>query len=452
MSIIAAGTTTTTALSSTGNTDGTLQLQVNGTTPSVTLNTLGAVGVGSTPAFGTSGQVLTSAGSTAAPSWSTNVSSQWVTTGSDIYYNTGNVGIGNTAPTAKLQLGWSLDQLKFTNPTAGTKRIGASYTGYLSGNDHAAIDLSGAGSSGGQIAFNVTPNGGSLTTAATLNLDGKLLVGSTSAPSSVGVQLLLNSSSSSGGLQLNYGAGTGGGAIVGAAGAGINFYTYTGAIGSESYSQRFNIGSAGQLGIGASPSYGTSGQVLTSGGSGAAPSWATPAGGSWVYLSTVTASNAATADVETTFDSTYDMYAIVGVGIYGTTANNIYIRLKIGGSYQAGTSYRYGAAGISSTSITLSGVRDNATDAIRTANTDLLSAASDTTANIIAYIPNPSSTTTYKSIFGQAFGGNGGNDAQWAQFVGFARGAATSALTGVRFFNATGNIYGTFRLYGIKNS
>lgn len=71
MSIIAAGTTTTTALSSTGNTDGTLQFQVNGTTASVTLNTLGAIGVGSTPAFGTSGQVLISGGSTAAPTWGT---------------------------------------------------------------------------------------------------------------------------------------------------------------------------------------------------------------------------------------------------------------------------------------------------------------------------------------------------------------------------------------------
>jgi hypothetical protein len=71
MSIIAAGTTTTTALSSTGNTDGTLQFQVNGTTPSVTLNTLGAIGVGSSPSYGTSGQVLTSGGSTVAPSWAT---------------------------------------------------------------------------------------------------------------------------------------------------------------------------------------------------------------------------------------------------------------------------------------------------------------------------------------------------------------------------------------------
>jgi hypothetical protein len=71
MSIIAAGTTTTTALSSTGNTDGTLQFQVNGTTASVTLNTLGAIGVGSSPSYGSSGNVLISGGSTAAPAWGT---------------------------------------------------------------------------------------------------------------------------------------------------------------------------------------------------------------------------------------------------------------------------------------------------------------------------------------------------------------------------------------------
>jgi hypothetical protein len=41
--------------------------------------------------------------------------------------------------------------------------------------------------------------------------------------------------------------------------------------------ERFRIGSAGELGI-AGANYGSSGQVLTSGGSGAAPSWATPTG------------------------------------------------------------------------------------------------------------------------------------------------------------------------------
>jgi len=43
---------------------------------------------------------------------------------------------------------------------------------------------------------------------------------------------------------------------------------------STSDLERFRVGSAGQLGI-AGPNYGSSGQVLTSGGSGAAPSWTT---------------------------------------------------------------------------------------------------------------------------------------------------------------------------------
>jgi hypothetical protein len=71
MSSISAGTSTGSALVSTGDTSGALQLQVNGTTPSVTLAANGSIGVGSTPAYGTSGQVLTSAGTGAAPTWVT---------------------------------------------------------------------------------------------------------------------------------------------------------------------------------------------------------------------------------------------------------------------------------------------------------------------------------------------------------------------------------------------
>ena len=54
--------------------------------------------------YGTSGQVLTSGGSGAAPTWATSASSQWTTSGTSIYYSTGNVGINTSVPGSKLSI------------------------------------------------------------------------------------------------------------------------------------------------------------------------------------------------------------------------------------------------------------------------------------------------------------------------------------------------------------
>jgi hypothetical protein len=109
MSTISSSTTTTTAYTVSADTTGTLVIQTGATpTTAVTVNASGAVGVGSSPSYGTSGQVLTSAGSSAVPTWTTVSASQWTTTGSDIYYGTSssnNVGIGtNGAPARKLEV------------------------------------------------------------------------------------------------------------------------------------------------------------------------------------------------------------------------------------------------------------------------------------------------------------------------------------------------------------
>lgn len=77
--------------------------------------------------------------------------------------------------------------------------------------------------------------------------------------------------------------------------------------------ERIRIGSAGQLGI-SGANYGTSGQVLTSGGSGAAPSWQSGGSGkveSWVNFSgTTTSSISGSGNVSSITDN--------GVGIYTT--------------------------------------------------------------------------------------------------------------------------------------
>jgi hypothetical protein len=70
-SSISAGTTSSTALVATSDTSGILALQSNNGTTGLTLNASQALGVGSTPSYGTSGQVLTSAGSAASPTWAT---------------------------------------------------------------------------------------------------------------------------------------------------------------------------------------------------------------------------------------------------------------------------------------------------------------------------------------------------------------------------------------------
>jgi hypothetical protein len=68
-------------------------------------------------AVGTAGQALVSNGAS-APSWSTITSSQWVTSGANIYYTTGNVGIGTTSPGSALDV-------------KGTLRLSGSSSGYV---------------------------------------------------------------------------------------------------------------------------------------------------------------------------------------------------------------------------------------------------------------------------------------------------------------------------------
>ena len=89
--------------------------------------------------------------------------------------------------------------------------------------------------------------------------NGRLLIGTTTANSNGSYSSVVSTgaATNNGGFQVHYNAGTqGGGSMttVNAAGGGLDFWTYTGGLGSESYSRRLRIDSSGHMGLGVTPS------------------------------------------------------------------------------------------------------------------------------------------------------------------------------------------------------
>ena len=84
--------------------------------------------------------------------------------------------------------------------------------------------------------------------------------------------------------------------------------------------ERFRVADSGQLGIGGA-NYGTSGQVLTSGGSAAAPSWASVTSGAYSLISTTTAS--ASSSIIFTGLSSYVALRLLAYNVLGSATNSI---------------------------------------------------------------------------------------------------------------------------------
>jgi len=131
----------------------------------------------------------------------------------------------------------------------------------------------------------------------------------------------------------------------------------TTADGQTASTERLRIGPAGQFGIGGS-NYGTSGQVLTSGGASAAPSWAEAGGGAWEVVSTHVLSGS-TSDLQLYgWSNNYAQYKLVFTDCYDAGDNLMRIRfyqdatsgqngtLVTGSSYsRVGTKTTYGTPG-----------------------------------------------------------------------------------------------------------
>ena len=107
-------------------------------------------------------------------------------------------------------------------------------------------------------------------------------------------------------------------------------------------SERFRIGPAGQFGIGGA-TYGTSGQVLTSGGASASPSWAAANG--MILLGTLTTTSGTTQTLSGLTLTGYDQLYIVvrGVSHNSGTSQTLLLggqTINSGGSFSSTTLFR----------------------------------------------------------------------------------------------------------------
>jgi len=104
--------------------------------------------------------------------------------------------------------------------------------------------------------------------------------------------------------------------------------------------ERLRISSDGAIGIGGA-NYGTSGQVLTSGGASAAPSWVDASGGAWEYVSTIANPNTSTVQF-TGFTTAYLAYKVYFFGVAVNTSNDRPFRAQVFLNSSLKTSgYRY---------------------------------------------------------------------------------------------------------------
>ncbi len=162
-------------------------------------------------------------------------------------------------------------------------------------------------------------------------------------------------------------------------------------------------------------------------------------GGSLILLSTVTANNSATVDLETGVGSTYDDYIVIAEGVSPSSAQLAMFRIKAGGSYLSSSVYQ---------TAKLVGEAGSAYGQVSAETAINAGAWSTSNANqsYIAYFMNCNSA-------GQKNFNVSGADPARGVILAVGSIATSNVAQGFRFMFSGGNVVtGTFRLYGIKKS
>ena len=194
---------------------------------------------------------------------------------------------------------------------------------------------------------------------------------------------------------------------------------------------------------------GSAGQFLQTNGSGVL-SFSSVSSDFVLLASTVTTSSASVS-FDGYFSSTYDNYVIYINGYAcATAASDPRVRFRRSNADVTASNYRWiSSRGRRSSSTTSIDAGDSGWDDDKIGLSQDMSNAGVTAHNYIIQIPNPLDANVYPSIIFDGTSTNSDN-ADYYRRYGFGRLTSTGALSGITFYNSSGNIAGRFKLYGIK--
>lgn len=199
---------------------------------------------------------------------------------------------------------------------------------------------------------------------------------------------------------------------------------------------------------------GTAGQVLTSNGNAASPTYQNVGAGTgaWVLISTQDAASSATVDFANLLTNTYRLYMVVGYNItFQTATDQFWCRIGTGAGptwKSGGTDYAYGVDGYSSAG---AAVNSASTGAAQVLLATSVSATTDLPSSIMLNIFDPSNVSYKTPITAELNVTN--NSTTLVERSVAASYLTAEAITSIRFLMSSGNIEtGKFQLWGLNGS
>ena len=227
----------------------------------------------------------------------------------------------------------------------------------------------------------------------------------------------------------------------------------TTADGASSPTERLRITSTGAWAIEGASNYGTSGQVLTSNGNDS-PTWqdAGGGGGAWNLVATINASNATTATFDGNIDNTYKQYAIVITNLVGTSSSmaDLRVRFVAGGTEITSSQYDSRGRGYFFNQASINDINAVNENYGQLTNGGFRSTYTDAYAQGIVWMVGDRNSKSHglRSEFNCVMTQDSSRN--FISYVQHFESTTARTVDGLQFFMESGNLTGTFKLYGLS--